>query len=389
MQTITLDDVIASAEKYGEDNVLIADIKNVRDLKTINPKSVYDTTYIPLLFKNIAGKLIKVKIKFSEQIIASSAKLPNGSEEGSIPKNLNLSFMKMDIDDIKGGDYVPKKKDTDEEQKKEDMRVQANIERYHANSLKFLHVLDIIDKSYTYVCNDLKKNMKSYKFKIQKDRKMTDIPIFHIKQDIRYNKDTEEDEKLQNPIYRLKIPVCKRDGRLGIWSNYNNEFKSTVFDTRKMTKKNRYQQVPAKVKIGGKLRELDVHNASEFITYKSLIGGHIVFECIVVSKFGLSLNNSFYDLYVHRHKTKSAQSSMSIEEIVQMRGGASENEETESDSEAELETEEIQNKADSDDNIEKPKIEKIKDSDDDEEDEDKEEDKDEEEEEESEEETDA
>ena len=357
MQTITLDDVIASAEKYGEDKILIPDIKKVRDLRTINPKSIYDTTYVPLLFKNINGKEMKVKIKFSEQIIASSAKLPHGSDDESTPKHLNLSFMKMDIEDIKGGDYVPKKKETDEEQEKENKRVQNNIERYQSNSLKFLKVLDIIDKSYTGVCNELIQNMKSYKFKIQKDRKMKDIPIFHIKQDVRYNKETETDEPLQNPIYRLKIPVCKKDGRLGIWSNYNNEYKPTVFDTRKMTKKNNYQQVPAKVKIGGKMRELDVQNAGSFITYKSLIGGHIVFECIVASKFGLSLNNSFYDLYVHKHKSKSEMTSMSIEEIVQMRGGVSENDESESESEEELN----KNKS------EKPDIEKIRDSDDEEE----------------------
>lgn len=360
MQTITLIDVFNSADKFGEDKVLVPDIKKVRDLKTINPKSVYDTTYIPLLFKHINGNVMKVKIKISEQIISSSAKIPHGSDEESAPKHLNLSFINMDIEDIKGGDYVPKTKENAEDQEKENIKVQKTIERYHENSVKFLKFLDIIDKSYTSVCKDLISNMKSYKFKIQKDRKMSDIPIFHIKQDIRFNKETGEDEKLENPIYRLKIPVCKKDGRLGIWSSYNNEFKPTVFDTRKMTKKNNYQQVPAKVKIGGKLRELDIHNAGSFITYKSLIGGHIVFECIVASKFGLSLHNSFYDLYVHKHKTKSAQSSMSIEEIVQMRGGLSENEGTESESENEIESE---NKTDTND-TEKPNIEKIEDSDD-------------------------
>ena len=44
-----------------------------------------------------------------------------------------------------------------------------------------------------------------------------------------------ESNELENPIYRLKIPVCKKDGRLGIWSSYNNEFKPTVFDNGKGT----------------------------------------------------------------------------------------------------------------------------------------------------------
>ena len=101
-----------------------------------------------------------------------------------------------------------------------------------------------------------------------------------------------------------------------------------------MTKKNNYQPVVAKVKVAGKLRDLDVNNASSFIAYKSLVGGTIWFDCITVSSVGLSLSNSFYDLYVFRHKTKVVKQNISREEIIAMRGGADENEE-ESDSEVE------------------------------------------------------
>ena len=331
--TITLDDVIASAAKY-DGSVLEVDYKKIRDLKKLNPKSVFDTTYIPLLFKHINGKTMKAKIKFSEQIIASGAKIPQGSDEDGIAKNLNISFMQLKREDIEGGDYVPKVKKTESEQIKENKRVSNNIDRYMENNMKFLKVLDIIDKSYKTACADLKEKSKSLDFLLKKDRKQTDIVVYSMKQSTRINKDTNEDEKLESPIYRLKVPVCKKDGRIGIWSNYNNEFKPTVFDARKMTKKNNYQPVAAIVKVDGKSRELDVNNAGSFIVYKSLVGGTILFECIVSSKFGLSLSNSFYDLYVFRHKEKIVTQTISREEILAMRGGE---EEDDDDSDAEVE----------------------------------------------------
>ena len=346
--TISLDDVLSSAEKFGDDKVLTHNLKKVRDLMTINPKSKFDTTYIPLLFKHINGKLMDAKIKISEQIISSSAKVPQGSDdeskdENKFPKHLNIAFMQMSREDVEGGDYVPKDKETKEEQEKENTRVSENIDRYLLNNKKLLAVLDIMDKSYKNVCADLiaisdadakKKKDKTLNFRLKKS-KVAAITIFSIKQTTRLDKDTNIDEELEHPIYRIKVPVCKKDGRIGIWSNYNNAFKPTVFDARKMTKKNNYKETPAKVKCQGKLRDLDVNNASSFITYKSLIGGIINFECVTASKFGLSLNNSFYNLFVFRHKSKTAQQSMTEEEIVAMRGGCAE--ESDDDSDAELE----------------------------------------------------
>jgi hypothetical protein len=328
-KSISLDDVIASQAKFG--CVLTYNAKKARDLKTLNPKSKYDTTYIPLLFKHINGKEMSVKIRFSEQLIGSSAKAPQGSDEEGIPKHLNISFMKLKREDVEGGDYVPKERDTPELQDVEDKRVSDNIDRYMINNEKFLKVLDIIDASYKSVCADIKAKEKTFSFRVRKDRNQKDITVFSIKQVTRLDRDTNKDEVLENPIYRLKVPVCKKDGRIGIWSNYHNEFRPTVFDARKMNKKNNYQPVPAKVKVDGKLRDLDVTNVSSFVVYKSLIGGNISFECIVVSKFGLSMNNSFYDLYVYRHKTKSSQPTLSKDDIIQMRGGASEDEEDEDD----------------------------------------------------------
>ena len=335
--TISLDDVIASESKYG--NVLESDLKNVRDLKKLNPKSKYDTTYIPLLFKHVNGKTMKVKIKFIEQMIASGAKVPQGSDEGGIAKYLNISFKKLQQEEIEGGDYVPKKKDSDEKQEKENKRIANNITRYMTYNDKFIKVLDIIDKSYKNVCDELKASEKSLDFRLKKDRKQTDIIVYSMKQTSRVDKDTNEETLLEIPIHRLKIGVCKNEehkGKIGIWSNWHKEFKPTVFDARKMTKKNNYQPVPAKVKVAGKLRDLDVSNTSSFIVYKSLIGGTISFESIVASKFGLSLSNSFNELYVFRHKAKMVQQVIAKEDIISMRGGG-DDEEDEDDSDVEIE----------------------------------------------------
>jgi hypothetical protein len=358
--SITPDDVIASEAKYG--CVLMPDLKKVRDLKTLNPKSPYDTTYIPLLFKHINGKNMKVKIEFSEQLISSGAKKPQGNEEEKdVPKYMSIAFSNMPRENIEGGDYIPKEKDTDEAQEKENKRLSTNIDRYMGNTTKFLRVLDIIDASYKQVCENL-KNATDLKFKIKKDRKQTDITIYSIKQTTRLDKDTDTDEVLENPIYRVRIPVCKKDetdgkvGKIGIWSNYHKNFKHTVFDARKMNNKNNYQSVPLchevdieesaakklkkkKVKVYSRmvdnkkqyyiLEDLTVDNASSVITYKSLVGGTISFECITSSKFGLSMAANFYDLYVFRHKTREVQNN-SKEVALRLRGGI-ENEDEDSD----------------------------------------------------------
>jgi len=349
-KSISLDDVLASEAKFG--CVLSYNAKDVRDLKTLNPKSKYDTTYLPIKFKHVNGSEVPLKIKISEIMIGSSAKAPQGADEDGIPKHLNIAFMNLKRSDIEGGDYVPNKKSSPELQEVENKRVADNITRYSDNLKKFVKVLEIVDSSYKKLCEDIKTNEASFSFRVRKDRNQKEINVFSIKQVTRLNRESNKDEKLENPIFRLKVPVCKNDGRVGLWSKYHNSFKPIVFDARRMNKKNNYQPVPAKVKVDGKLRDLDVTNASSFISYKSLIGGNITFECIVASKFGLSMNSSFYDLYVYRHKAKSSQNTISKEEIIQMRGGVDENEDEESDVELADEKEEKNVDDDEDDDDE-------------------------------------
>lgn len=352
MSSITVTDVFNSFEKFG--CIFDYDLKKVRDLKTLNPKSQYDTTYIPIVFLHINGKRLPVKLKFSELLISSSAKLPHSSStieemeaKQAYPKNVNICISQLEREVIECGDYVPKKKNTPEEQAKEDARVSENIDRYTKILSDFLKALDIINNSYITLCGKLKQNQKTFPFRLNKDRKVKDIHINSIKQTSRIDESTNEETPLDTPIFRLKVPVCSKDGRIGIWSNYYKKFKPTVFDARKMTKKNNYQPVPAKVKTPNKeLVDLHISNVQNFITMKSLIGGHIRFECIISSKFGLSLNNSFYDLYVYRHKSKVSEPSITPEVIARMRGCDTEEEESDSDYEVD---EPIETNADEED----------------------------------------
>jgi hypothetical protein len=356
---ITLDDVLVSYAKYT--NIFEIDYKHVKDLIKINPKSKYDTAYIPLLFKHINGKLVKAKFELCEQLISSNAKKPQTGgcdDDKDIPKCMNISINKLDRENIASGDYAPKKMDNKEDQDKENKRSSDNIDKYMKNNELFLKVLNIIDDSYKYSCEELKKQESKLDFKLKKDRKQTDIVINSTKQSSHIDKETNKDIELDNPIYRIKIPVCKVEnyiGRIGIWSYYSNEFKETVFDARKMTKKNNYQAVPAKietiineetkkklkkegVKVYNKLidnvnqcyilENLDFNNANKFITFKSLVGGTLNVECIISSKFGLSLSINFFDLYVFKHKTKEVQNNAK-EIAMKMRNGMQEEEEEE------------------------------------------------------------
>jgi hypothetical protein len=333
---VNCEDVLASHEKFG--CVLVSDPKNANDLREKNPKSKYDVTYIPVLFRHINGKNIPMTLKFNEQLISANVKNPS-SDEDDIPKNLNISFSKMPREAVEGGDYVPKKRDTDEAQEKEDARVSGNIDRYLSNNEDWIKILNILADSYKEVCEDLISRQSEFKFKIRKNRKSKEIPIIEFRQVSREDKTTGEDIELENPIFRFKLGVCKNrdqseyDGRIGYYSKYYSKFVHTVYDARKMNSKNNYAKVPAMVKIGNKKRHIDFRNASSFISFKSLVGGTWQFRSICASKSGLSPDNNFKELYVYRHKAKMTSQALSNDDILQMRGGAASDDEDESDDE--------------------------------------------------------
>lgn len=326
-QSITLDDVLASAEANAG-NVLRWDPDKVRDLKTLNQRSgvkaKFDVTWVNLSFITAAGKLVfPCRLKIENQIIGSGAKAPQSKDDGSDDvAYFSIQFRSLTRADIECGDYVPRVMETEAAQAAENARIAKNIDMYLANNAKMIQALDILNNSFRTVSTEIveAEKRKELKFTVQKDRKKNDVPVFPIKQSMRYDENERQDVPLQNPIFRIKLAVCAKDGRIGRWSSYNNRFEHTVFDARKMTKKNGYANVPAYVKVGKTKNDLNSKNVAGYITYKSLISGSINFESATISKTGISFGCKFWEIYIVRHKSSSGVETVSRDIISNMRG---------------------------------------------------------------------
>jgi hypothetical protein len=330
-KVVTVKDVLESAEKFGEDNVLSWNPTEYRDNKQKNKTAKFDCTWIPFKFKFINDSELPMILKFTKVVTASGAKLPNTNGDGPI-KNMTIVFRELTKEEIATGDNVPKEKTTLKEQAKEDERVKISVDKLFESTNDFNRALEIIDKSYNKICKELKAS-KTLGFNIRKDKNIknnADVPINSIRQVHRENKDdpTGDPILLDKPLTRIKLTLGK-DGDVGIdtWNKSTNgwDFSYNVYDSRKITAKNDYKQVLAKVMENGKLRNLNKDNAGAFITYNSVVGGTIEFTDISASKAGLALSNKFRDLYVKRN-TKAGQFDVYSAEDKKDMGGDSEDE---------------------------------------------------------------
>jgi hypothetical protein len=320
-KNITPADVIASNEK-NPGSVLTWSPDKFRDLKKINKKAKFDVTWVNVQFVTESGKKVPCRLKVNNVILGSGAKAPQTKDEGDI-SNYNIQFKKLLREEIEGGDYVPRVRETPEAQKIEDKRVSKNIDDYLANNDMLIQALDILQTSFVKVAKEIIEadKAKTLKFTVRKDRKVKDTPICMIKQSSRYDEDNREEVALPAAIFRIKLPVYKKDGRIGQWNTFKDEFRDIVFDARKMTKKNGFKPVPAYVKKDKKKMPLDRKNVQGFITYKSLISGSINFDSATISKAGISLGNKFYDMYIIRHRSARVKETVTVSEITDMRTG--------------------------------------------------------------------
>lgn len=320
---VTIKDVIESAKKYGNDSILSWDPTVFRDNKKNNKNTKYDCTWVPFKFRFSNGTETPLRIKFSKVLTASGAKLPS-IEDGS-PKNMIIVFKTLEMNEILIGDYASKKMNSDAEQIIEDKKVNDNALLMLTATNEFNIAMEIIDLSYQNLCQQM-KNATSLGFTIRKDKnvkKIEDVNVYSIRQCTREDKENvgAEDIILDCPLTRIKLMLGK-DGLVGvdIWNNTskNFDFHANVYDSRKMVAKNNYSPVLATVKENNKACSLDSKNAGVFITYRSLIGGILEFQEIVVSKFGLSLANKFKELYVKRNKSNVTESAFTKEDFVSM-----------------------------------------------------------------------
>jgi hypothetical protein len=326
---ITPEDVIASNEK-NPGSVLTWNPDKFRDNKKQNKQAQFDVTWVNIQFVTASGKKVPCHLKFNNAVLGSGAKAPQTKDDGDI-SNYSIQFKKFIRSEIEGGDYIPKVRSTPEAQTIENKAVSEKIDEYMENNAKLIQALDIIQISFSKVAKEIIEadKAKKLKFTVKKDRKIKDTPICTIKQSMRYDEEKKEEVPLDAAIFRIKLPVYTKDGRIGQWDKFKDEFRSIVFDVRRMNEKNHYKDVPAYVKEGKNKIHLNRKNVQSFITYKSLITGSIKFESATVSKAGISLGNKFHDMYIIRHRSSNSQETFTVNEITNMRAGmASDDEES-------------------------------------------------------------
>jgi hypothetical protein len=323
---VTVDDVLASAKKWGDENVLTWNPTETRDAIVDNKnknKKPYDCAWATLKVKTVDEKLVVPNIKFKKIVSSSQVKLPPFNKDGDV-KNMQICFNKVTREEVAKSGY------TDD----------ALIDELTENTNQFAEMIQIFNKSYHKICDEIKE-CKTLHFSIRKDKKVKtnkDVHVYSITQLYREDKDGGPDAepiKLEIPLTRLKLMIRKEDGMVGV-SRYNSvkkemEFKPNDYDIRKMTKKNNYASVLATVKRNGKIYPLDKDNAEEFLTYRSIFGGFIIFKDITISKIGMTLSNQFGDIFVKSNKNNISEPTLSKNDLADLIGNGQDSDSEDSD----------------------------------------------------------
>ena len=317
---ITISDIIESAKKYGENNVLIWSPDKYRDNRT--NKKQFDCTWVPITFKHVSGSEEPIKIKFTKVATSSGAKIPQS--DGTI-KNLNIVFNNVSEEDLLNESFANAEISE---------KLNNKVNTICKSTNEFVKAMKIMDASYKKICNDL-KNATQLNFSIRKDKSIKDvnnISIHSICQTHREDKDnTDNTIELENPLIRIKLIINPKNGLVGIDTWNKNikafEYRPNVYDVEKMNKKNDYKPILATVDEDGVEAPLNKDNAQVFITYRSIVSGIIEFKEVVISKFGFSLNNRFIDLYVKSNKNSMKKNDFSKEDRQGLVDGESEEEE--------------------------------------------------------------
>ena len=321
---VLVKDVMESAAKYGEDNVLTWDPLKVRDNKAKTKNSPRDCTWVPIKFKYASGKEGDLNLKFFKVVTSSAAKLPTHSSDSG-KKYMNISFRSVTEEELMVGDNVPKVMENDEDQQIENDRAKAVVKEFADSTNEFDKALEIISNSYNKICKDMKNaDPKTLPFSVKKDKKVErkNTVVYSVRQTHREDKDSEDKDappiKLEHPLTRIKLMYNSNTGYVGI-DNWDNTikgwtFKANVYNARKIDKKTNAPPL-ATVKVNGKSVLLDKDTTTNFITYRSVVGGIINFKEIVVSKFGLSLANQFTELYVQRNKSNIQEPAFTADEF--------------------------------------------------------------------------
>jgi len=296
-------------ETYG--NLFDIDITKIGQSKSSKLKCYY----IPLLIKNFDGSASKFRFKFSNQVLASNAKLSAYAEENK-NKDVGVIFKKITLEDLSKSNYENNQMN----------RVHENLIN---SNLEFIKANEIINNEFKALAQNKIAKYKGNEFSI-KNKKVSSFV-----QDYRNLLDTEksktDDElgfstfendkgerctKLENPLFRYKIPVEQEPPyRIGYTryegkSEGQNEEKSgkkkfehVIFDHSKSKKtSNGWYSCPAKALKNDKWLDLDINTVGLFVSYLSLVSGSASFDSVILSSQGISLKPKINEMYVVHHK---------------------------------------------------------------------------------------
>ena len=316
----SLDDIIKSAEiNKGKD------LFRVSIRKKVNPKHISEdqgaegnVSYFLLDWLNQHQVWVQAKLKLRKQIIASKAKPPN--KGGDTAKYVSTAFIKMEKSDIMGGDYVMEEfsSETSEIKKKQiNEKFNKQIETIYNNNQKLLKVLEIISNAYLAFFEKERKN-PAYRKQSYIKQKELHTPVQKIA-DI-----DGEDKVLENPIYRIQLPVCRYTKKrpemkpfkdhIGRWNWSESTLDPIVFNPDKKEAKFIEKWVDKKGKKKKKEIKLNLKNVGKIITYKSLTSGEINFGDVTCSSQGCNNKWSWWKMFIVTYKTKSSDT-MTVEDM--------------------------------------------------------------------------
>ena len=347
-------DFIVSA-KHFEGDIFEWDFKNVSDNQKNHQakgsKASYDTTWVPLLFKKLDSEgnvqLVCVRnFDFEYVIVSSKPTLPSKDDKDNGQANKHkcmlLVFKEMSLEEIRTGDYVPKVKNTPDDQARENKRVEELTLLYHKNTKEFVEAWDAIATGFDIladkICKQFEADPDSFSFNMVKEPnwvikerdgsiKLYNPPKRSVRQTHRKDeKNPNRTIALEKPIFRLKMPV--HDNKMLVtWRNkgvqetreYIYDARKTIIDTRSGIE--RPQLAKVRSATTGELCSLNINNVGDFIRYKSVLSGRIELPKLVISKQGISLVNEFKELLVKRYKAKQqADTCVRRETLINMKG---------------------------------------------------------------------
>ena len=216
-----------------------------------------------------------------------------------------------------------------ESQKQEDIDIKKWITEYVAHTTEFVNTLGLMNTAFKKACERLIEmgNNGELEFDVQKDGSDRPPKIGTIAQSekVEGKGKNKKVHKFEHTLYRLKLEVDRKSGKVGYTNFKSQEFFHTVFDIKKSTKKNGWAAVPARVfekNATGALigKTLTWENVGKFITYKSLLDGTLAIKEATMSKSGgISSKFMIARVNVLRHKPSSKSASLDSASLQSMR----------------------------------------------------------------------